>query len=962
MHRPLGSIEQLRALWDHETSSSSARACWAIIAVGIVAAALVGRLGYDWSRAAALAIVIVAAVPKIVRGMLLRRRERDPQAVMDATIRRVDPEIAAAAARALKLSRDTEDDPRRGSLELARLHFARALGKATPAQLESAAGRSAWQATVIALFFGAAGLTTVALDPFRIIEGIDVLAARDGVAPIQVEWVELPRVTAEPPAYLSMSREPVRPYFPTALHVGTQVTISAIPIRDGRELVLSDGIDQVPFYDDGDGAIVARWTVTADVSLRVGARFGGVIIQEPVPLDIHAIADHAPVVTVDGAPATIRLLEQPTIQVHWKAHDDHGLREVVLVLKAGEQEERRPLSKQQGGSAIDRGGIELRSDDKFIKKSYLPIEVTVQALDNDPVTGPKWGISAPLVLIPPQIGEREAMRYQALKRGRDAVTDLLAARLVVDEPTLPERNDIVTRERRLHDEAIAKIAEALDGDYGGLRLGGRAAALVRGQVELMDKAVTALATGAIAQRYAALVERTEGSLLAIDSGLGFIGARDARRSAHKLADVATDAATAIKQSRDKSMVDRAVRRLLADLDVLRGSADHLILLGDLGRDLGEIVQNGVRRIERPWSVGDKHHAQLAAEDLAARLRDPDASFGSAGSGSGDGHGHGQQGGVEAGGQAGQGSDGEPSQAAEQAEGVDQALEQLRQEHAQQMAEVEKALQDAMTDEQREQMEQDLREMAKEVRKSVADLPQMASDPSSAGAAAAAGRSEAESSASSMERGDLGQAVEQAQRAIESLRNAERKGGQAGSDEQQVGEQAGRARQNLERLLDKAKRQLDEMKRQASDNASEQLKQSAEREKELADRARAIKRQSEESEAPLPGEMLDRLREAAEAMDDAAGRLNRGRGSEGLESQREAQRLLEMSQPESEQESERADSEGADGENFARDADVPPEKRDERADAFRKRVTEGLGRKAPPHLKEALRRYTESLLR
>ena len=44
------------------------------------------------------------------------------------------------------------------------------------------------------------------------------------------------------------------------------------------------------------------------------------------------------------------------------------------------------------------------------------------------------------------------------------------------------------------------------------------------------------------------------------------------------------------------------------------------------------------------------------------------------------------------------------------------------------------------------------------------------------------------------------------------------------------------------------------------------------------------------------------------------------------------------------------------------AEAPEESRDERADAFRKRVTDGLGKDAPPHLKEALKKYTEGLLR
>ena len=104
-----------------------------------------------------------------------------------------------------------------------------------------------------------------------------------------------------------------------------------------------------------------------------------------------------------------------------------------------------------------------------------------------------------------------------------------------------------------------------------------------------------------------------------------------------------------------------------------------------------------------------------------------------------------------------------------------------------------------------------------------------------------------------------------------------------------------------------------------------------------------------------------LQQAADAMDDAQRALQRGKGTKGLEEQRRAQRLLEMSQPESDP-NDGGEGQPGDGKEFAREADVPPEQRDRAAEEFRKRVTEGLGRGAPPHLKDAIKRYTEGLLR
>ncbi|MEQ9324511.1 MAG: DUF4175 domain-containing protein, partial [Polyangiaceae bacterium] len=472
MRSALGSIERLRALWQDETSPAARRGVWAVAVAGLIAAALTGRIGTDWSRAAAAAIAIVALVPAIARWMALRRRARDPRAVMRATVLRTQPDLARAALRALDLQEKTEADPERGSLELAQYHFHKVLGRASLDRIVSRASRQAWLVTGTALLVGAAALGAVALDPFRILEGLDVLAARDGVAPVPMRWVELSRFVVEPPAYLQLGASPIRPYHPTTLHVGTTITVNAVPIHDGRELVLTDGELEVPFRDDGEGALIARWTVIEDTELQVAARFGDVLVPEPLELRVDSIADHAPYVMLEGAPATKRLLDHPRIPIHWEASDDHGQREVSLVLRAGEREIRRELSNKQGSGAVDKGGIELRADDPFLDKSYLPVEVTVQALDNDPVTGPKWGKSAPLILLPPQIGEREAMRYAALAKGRDAMTDLLAERL----GHRSENNRAqIDRERPLVAETTDALNHLLDGQWGGLRFRGRLA-------------------------------------------------------------------------------------------------------------------------------------------------------------------------------------------------------------------------------------------------------------------------------------------------------------------------------------------------------------------------------------------------------------------------------------------------------------------------------------------------------
>src|SRR5205814_4393758 len=101
----------------------------------------------------------------------------------------------------------------------------------------------------------------------------------------------------------------------------------------------------VPFVDDGVGGVVARWTLGDTTSLWIAGKFGGVRIRQANEQPVTSIADARPEVTVEGAPRTVRLLDEPSVPIHYEASDYHGLREVDLVLRAGRREERRVLSR-----------------------------------------------------------------------------------------------------------------------------------------------------------------------------------------------------------------------------------------------------------------------------------------------------------------------------------------------------------------------------------------------------------------------------------------------------------------------------------------------------------------------------------------------------------------------------------------------------------------------------------------
>ena len=107
------------------------------------------------------------------------------------------------------------------------------------------------------------------------------------------------------------------------------------------------------------------------------------------------------------------------------------------------------------------------------------------------------------------------------------------------------------------------------------------------------------------------------------------------------------------------------------------------------------------------------------------------------------------------------------------------------------------------------------------------------------------------------------------------------------------------------------------------------------------------------------------------MHDAAKELGAGHGDQGLQLQRDAQRLLEQTNS---GDSGSGDSEGKDqspqqspkdsssskGKQMRQDAEVPKDGSGH-ADDFRRRVLDGLSKQARGRLSDAVRRYAEGLL-
>lgn len=943
----LAQIARFRSTWDAAITPSKVRAALAVVLMMVFGGAHVARLGTPLARGVAVGLVAATVAGVVVWRLLSARRARDARRTILGTVGVADPEHAGATLRALTLADRTRTDTASGSPELANLHLFRMLGRVSLERLSERALVSARWWTAGGLVIAIAAMVAVAFEPIRVVEGLDVLVARDGQAPLALVYVDDVDIVAKPPAYLKEDPERVRLSSATAQPRGSVLTIRGRAVHPGRTLVVTDGAEEVPFVDDGKGAVVAHWTLGGSADLRIAALFGDVYVFQHDVQSVRSIPDEAPIVALKGAPTKIRLLETPNIPLDYKVTDDHGLRQIDLVMKAGDKEERRVLSRPSTDTKVEQGGYELNSRDKFLRQTYFPIEVTIQARDNDEVTGPKWGSSASVIIMPPQVGEPEALRFEALLAARDQLTDLLAARLTRELPPKVVAKAYVDAERTGHDEVERAVSEAIEGTYAGLKLAGPYKKLVRGQIERLAKARDGALAAPGAGMHAKLVEATEEVLLALDAGLSALGNRDTRSVALRLADIADECADALFALRSGGDPARHVALIDATVEVLGGGGAQMLRLGDLGLDLGEIVQNDLRRVDRGRKAGDLRQAELAARDLAARLRKPFPSFGGGG------------GGVESGGPPSPG-DVDPSEADENALRDAQDLDELIRDHAREISDVEQALDDAADPAELEALREEARQRAQELREAVSDLPKQRGAPGSAQEMAADARAQAEAMADALERGSPKDAVAAGEQASASLEQARRQGqGSGDMFEQRAGQRAAEASPEVQEHLDWAKEALESLRRSASERAAEALKQSAEEEGALEGRAGQLAERGESGESPMPEDITQLLRDAQRAMQDAKRSLEQGDGEGGLDHQREAQRLLEMAQGEPDASPQRP--EGPEGQEIAQDAKVPDKDSHESPEAFRKRVTEGLSQPGDPRLRDAVKRYAEGLL-
>ncbi|HET9933956.1 MAG TPA: DUF4175 domain-containing protein, partial [Polyangiaceae bacterium] len=722
-----------------------------------------------------------------------------------------------------------------------------------------------------------------------------------------------------------------------------------IPLRAGRRLVLTDGEHETEFVDDGNGGVVARFKLDADRTMYVAARFGGVVIREPDRLEIKALRDEAPKIELEGAPRTLSLEEVEGVELRYAVQDDHGLRQIDLVLRSGSHEDRRSLVKLDGQSREEQGAHALSPRDPFLRRAFLPIIATIQARDNDPTHAARWGESKAITILPPDVGAPQAQRYRALKNGENQLIALLDLALGDERerrahpgaPVPKERRDELLKQKV---EVVNTLRQAVTASYGSLKVSSGLAAFVLGQARLLDSLRDEPR------------RRIEDALLALDAGLMALGQRDATAVAKRLGDLAeevADAARATFASEQRELGKKRFDTALAALD--RGVA-NLLVLGALGADVGSVAQGEIRRIRRAAEANSFSDAELAARHLAARLRRPSPSF-SAGGGGG--------GGVESG-RGSQGGQGSASDADQQFDQLMHELERLAEDHAEQIRQVEGTLSEADQSAGSEDLKREAAERAARLRSKLADLPEPGAPQGSGRAAAAIAREHLNAMAQNLERLSLKDALENGKSARGELTHAKRRSQAPESASDWLDDNAvSEANRELADDLGWTEQALEKMKRERARALEKDLNSAADREDSLARRASNLSGRGEHSEAQLPEDVQESLERAESTMRQAARALRTGETDEAQNLQAEAQRLLEHASPgRTAEEQEQGDSRGGSGDDKGEPAtqgNVPGVNKRRRSEDFRKRVLEGLARERRGALAPAVERYAEGLL-
>lgn len=933
----VSGLTEIAASWRSRLRPAVLRVTLALWAALVVAALLIARIGTGAWRAGAIASLLCAAMA--TGGILLMRRRRSQRLTNRATevVRHVDRELALALARSLRLVEESEARAPAVSLELAALHLERTIARVPLEQIEQRATRVALHLANAAAVIGVAVATFSWVARRDLVEGANVLLSVDGRAPFEMSLLELDLVTLLPPPYLRQQPDLVEFNTSTTAPRGSQVTVRGVPRRSLSRLVLTDGKQEIPFVPDGKGAVAAQYRLLDTTHLSIAARFGDVLIRQTDELALEAVTDPVPSVELRGAPKRVDWADASPFELQYRVADDHGLREVDLVLRTAAREERRALARLDGTTKYHAGAHVILAGDSFVAGAYGSVEVSIAARDDNTFDGNGWGRSAVIILDKPALGHAEVRRRKGYLGLREDLTHWLAA--------LQQRVAVSPQATQAGTQALARLDQldaAVQNDVAVKHL---MRTFLRAQRDKLKRAMSDKV------KLAATLEEVT---LAFDAAAETVAQHDAQHVSRLLADVAVEIEMGAKEALLAERREQGNQRVMAARGILSSGARELLELGALGADLGEIALAGAARIGRAHDASDWTNVGRAASFLAERLRRPVPSF--------------RGGGGRAGVEAAQPSRGQgrprASEADTRLERVSDELTQLARDHAAEIESVERIVQASDSVTGSAELLPEAKQRAARLRHLVEPLPKLGAEPGSPRAALALGKELAIGAAEALERLQLLGTYENLKRADSALAEAEMLGTHA---ERGSSVRASEIRGELAEQRRWVKEMLDNARAKVAQQLTESMRKIAQREREIAVRAEELSRREAKRDAVLPDEIRADLEHASRLMQQAAGSLDAGRGRTALDGQKQAQELLERSQPEPDRrervsQQDPKDTSRGNQEGEAKGGPVVSTSDVENRESFRRRVQEGLSKDVSPDLSKAVRRYAEGLLK
>jgi len=204
------------------------------------------------------------------------------------------------------------------------------------------------------------------------------------------------RLTLYPPAYTGLG-----PVSATGGNIeglkGSTLRLSALTTKEVvKAEMVSDTDKRVPLKIDGrrlQGSLVLfqsqRYRIVVEDSY--GFR------NSPIAYELNVKPDGFPTIDLLTPTEDLEVNGDETLLLEYSARDDFGIRELNLVAKIGEREEKIPLHKVEAGRLIVREPFKWDLS-KLALREGEEATFHLEVLDNDTISGPKRGASRSLRL------------------------------------------------------------------------------------------------------------------------------------------------------------------------------------------------------------------------------------------------------------------------------------------------------------------------------------------------------------------------------------------------------------------------------------------------------------------------------------------------------------------------------------------------------------------------------------